>query len=350
MKQARLLFVALISITGCALEDEQPEAVDDSMTGTVADEISSSVAIGTTLETTDNLNLRTGPSTADSVIEVIPAGTPVSVVFRSTSSGGFYHIAAGRKIGWSSGLYLKVATLPAAHTLDSSIVAKMVEPTGSGHDDKGTYYSDRNYWNFCGPGSVTAALSYFTTHATTWPSGYFEEPYGPHTSRTYWTSSDRSRAYLMYIALQVKPPNFTSAGLADFHEYPSSGTGIGDTRDVLNWEASGHSGSYQTFFYEHVPASGLAASTLHHDVARDIYGGHAVVATVDTIDLPNWNHSVGHSIAIIGYDDNAGTYAYVDTCGQACNGSPNATTGGVWHIAQSRMYKAIMAWGHGYVR
>jgi len=350
MKHSRLLVVALFALSGCVVEGDQPEAVDDSMTGTIADEISSSISIGTTLETTANLNLRSGPSLSDSIIEVIPDGTPVSAVFRTTSSGGFYHIAYGRTIGWSSGLYLKIATPPHAHMLDTSIVKTIVEPQGAGHDDKGTSYTDRNYWNFCGPGSVTAALEYFTSHVKTWPAGYFEEPYGPHTSRTYWTSSDRGRAYLMHIAMQVKPPNFTSAGLASFHQYPSSGTGLGDTRDVLNWEASGHSASYDSFFYKVVPASGLTSATLHADIARDIYGGHAVVAAVDTAYLPNWNHSVGHSIAIVGYDDAAGTYAYVDTCGQACNGSPNATTGGVWHVAQSQMLKGIHAHGTGYAR
>ena len=167
MKHSRLLFVALFALSGCALDDGQSEAVDDSMTGTIADEISSSISIGTTLVTTANLNLRTGPSLSDSIIEVIPDGTPVSAVFRTTSSGGFYHIAVGRKIGWSSGLYLKVATPPRAHMLDTSVVTKIVEPQGAGHDDRGSYYVDRNYWNMCGPGSVTAALEYFTTHVTT---------------------------------------------------------------------------------------------------------------------------------------------------------------------------------------
>ena len=72
--------------------------------------------------------------------------------------------------------------------------------------------------------------------------------------------------------------------------------------------------------------------------------------TVDTGYLPNWSRALGHAIAIVGYDDSAGTYAYVDTCGKACNGSSQATNGGVWHVAQSKMHSAIAAFGAGYAR
>jgi hypothetical protein len=103
-------------------------------------------------------------------------------------------------------------------------------------------------------------------------------------------------------------------------------------------------------FYQTVGAGGLTSATLHHDVTRDIWGGHAVFADVDTTYLPNWSRSLGHSIAIVSYDDSAGTYAYVDTCGHRCNGSTQSTDGGVWHVSQSRMYQAIVALGAGYAR
>ena len=75
-----------------------------------------------------------------------------------------------------------------------------------------------------------------------------------------------------------------------------------------------------------------------------------MLADVDTAYLPNWSRSLGHSIAIVGYDDDAGTYAYVDTCGARCNGSAQATNGGVWHVAQGRLYSAIVSLGVGYAR
>jgi len=353
---ARLLIAGTIFSVGCVDEpadgggDDDPlPAADDSETGTAVQELSSSLTLGTTLVTTDNLNLRTGPSTSYHVIGVIPAGTRVSVVFHTSPSGGFYNVWASGSIGWSSGLYLKVATPPAAHTLSTSVVRKLVEPPGSGNDDRGHAYTDKNYWNFCGPGAVTAGLAYFTSNVTGWPAGTFTEPYGPHESTTYWGSSI-GRAYLMHVAMQVKPPSFTRPGLAHFATYPTTGANLSDSRDVLNWEASKHDDHWSTFFYQTVSASGLSSTTLHHDIARDVYGGHAVLATVDTAYLPNWSRSLGHSILIVGYDDTAGTYAYIDTCGKRCNGSAQATDGGVWQVGQSRLYHAILAHGAGYAR
>lgn len=362
MSYARYFLAGLLAVSACGIDDgsdpgEPMPAADDSMTGQITQDLSSTLTIGTTLVTTDYLNLRTGPGTTYSVIEVIPPGTPVSTVNRTSTSGGFYNILVGRHVGWSSGLYLEMASPPAAHTLDTSIVKMIVEPPGAGHDDHGTYYSDANYWNFCAPGAVTAAMSYFNSNVTSWPAGTFKEPYGPHVSTTYWGDSDtvsgystRGRAYLMHIALQVKPPNFSTAGLPSFSTYPSHGAILSDQRDVLNWEASGHASTWSTFFYQVVSASGLSSATLHHDITRDIYGGHAVVASVNTAYLPNWSRSLGHAIAIVGYDDTAGTYAYVDTCGKACNGASQATNGGIWHISQSRLYSAILSLGAGYAR
>ena len=96
-------------------------------------------------------------------------------------------------------------------------------------------------------------------------------------------------------------------GLPSFSTYPTTGSSLSDSRDALNWEASGHSSTWSTSFYQTVGASGLTSATLHHDVTRDIRGGHAVFADVDTAYLPNWSRSLGHSIPIVGYDDCAGT-------------------------------------------
>jgi hypothetical protein len=367
-EQIRGAFAALavgalsIALAGCGGTAEELQAADelwpaDDSVSSASQGLSSTLSIGSTLVTTDNLNLRTGPGTTYPVTLVIPAGARVSTVNRTTPANGFYNIIYGKTVGWSSGLYLAVASLPSAHSLDTSVVSKIVEPPGSGRDDQSAYYTDLSYWNFCVPGTVTAALSYFTSNVIQWPAGYFKEPYGPYITSTYWTSSDSvsgystvGRAYLMHIAMQSKPPSFSSPGLASFASYPSTGATLAGSRDVLNWEASGHASGWQNFFYQVVGASGLSAATLHGDIKRDIYGGHAVLTSVNTAYLPNWSRSLGHSIAVIGYDDSAGTYRYVDTCGARCNGSSQATNGGVWTISQSRLYSAIVSHGTGYVR
>ena len=329
------------------------DVADDSQTGIAPGGLTSTLTIGTTLVTTAKINLRSGPHATDSVLEVIATGTPVSTVFQKTPTGGWYRILVGTKVGWGSGLYLEVGHAPTAATLPTAVVKRIVEPPGSGSDDHGHAYTDDNYWNFCGPGAATAVLSYFGSQVTTWPAASFHEPYGPHVSTTYWASSDSAsvgRAYLMHIAMEVKPPSFTAAGLASFAAYPTHGTQLASARDVLNWEGSNHASAWRTFFYEDVSASGLSSTTLHRDITRDIYGGHAVFADVDTGYLPNWSRSLGHSIAIVGYDDTAGTYAFVDTCGTRCNGSATATNGGVHHITQSRLHTAITSFGVGYAR
>ena len=348
MTKAFLSVLSLIVLAGCTAQVGEPQAADDSVSSS-SDALSTSVAIGATLVTTDYLNLRTGPGTTYSVIEVIPAGARVSAVNRTSPDNGFYNIVFGDKVGWSSGVYLKTSSPPSSHTLDTAFVSTVVEPLGSGKDDEGTSYYDKNYWNFCAPGAVTAAVSFFTPKVASWPAGTFEEPYGPYRIKTYW-GDERGRAFLMHVAMQSDPPDFTEPGLPSFSTYPTRGSGLGDIRDVLNWEASGHASTWSTFFYQRVSASGLSSATLHADVARDIWGGHAVVATVNTSYLPNWSRSLGHAIAIVGYDDGKGTYEYVDTCGKACNGSAQATNGGVWQISQTKMHSAITSLGAGYAR
>src|SRR5438105_15522372 len=124
MTHAKFLFAGLVVVAGC-VDGDDPQAADDSATGTMSEELTSNVTLGTTLVTIDYLNLRTGPSTAHSIIEVIPPGTPVSVVYHTAPSGNFYNILVHRQVGWSSGLYLEIAHPPAAHTLDTSFVREI---------------------------------------------------------------------------------------------------------------------------------------------------------------------------------------------------------------------------------
>jgi hypothetical protein len=212
------------------------------------------------------------------------------------------------------------------------------------------------------PGAATVALYYFSpSNVTQWPAGDFKEPANaPNTipaAGTYWKSDESvngyhtfGRAYLMHLAEQVKPPSFTTPGIASFTSYPSTGSTIADARDAMNWEASGHAANWSTFFYTLVSASGMTATKLHDDIKKTIDGGHAVVVATDTAYLPNWSRSLSHAITVVGYDDVKTTYKYTDTCGVHCNGSANAKNGGVWTIAQSKLYDGIKADGAGYVK
>ncbi len=256
------------------------------------------------------------------------------------------------------------ATPQDAHTpgmLDTSVVSLIVEPEGVGTDDEGSSYTDKNYWNFCVPGAATVALYYVKPdNVTAWPAGHFKEPKNaPSTipaDGTYWESADNAsgypsvgRAYLMYLAMQVNPPSYTTPGITPFDSYPTPGAGATDLRNAMNWEASGHAADWNNFHYTIVAGGALSESTLHHDVQVDIDGGYSIVVFVDTGYLPNWSRSLGHAIAVVGYDDSAHTYSYADTCGKPCNGSPNSKNGGINTIDQPSLFNAIVANGAGYV-
>lgn len=95
-----------LSLSGCLaspyddVADEEAITEDEALTG--------SLPVGTSLRTTANVNLRSGPSTANGVLTVIPLGTTVTLQ-DSAPSNGFYRISYGGKIGWTSGTYLEPA-------------------------------------------------------------------------------------------------------------------------------------------------------------------------------------------------------------------------------------------------
>ncbi len=250
--------------------------------------------------------------------------------------------------------------LPLAKRLVTTDTQLIVEPPGSGVDDRGMSFVDLNYWNFCAPGGATVAAAYFgSTRVTGRAPSYFVEPYGPRQVRTYWASADsvsgyptKGRAFLMYMAEQVFPPGWATPGLVDFSYYPTTGATLQDTRDALNWEISGHSPYWASYYYAVQPAYGarFTEAQLHADVAWAVgYDNAPIVAAVNTAYLPNWSRALGHTITIVGYDDAAGTYVYLDTCGKLCNGSSSNRNGGLFTIARRSLYLAVASWGTGYL-
>lgn len=65
--------------------------------------------VGCTMPTTADLNLRSGPSTADPVLHVIPNGDTVTLL-SATASGGFLNVSHGGESGWASAMYLDTAS------------------------------------------------------------------------------------------------------------------------------------------------------------------------------------------------------------------------------------------------
>lgn len=113
----RAMWVAAgIALAGCAgtaggldSDSELLANVEDE-TASISAELSSGVPIGSTLQTTAPLNLRTGPGMGYRVRLVIPSGGKVVTVNRSTPSGGWYNIKYNGVVGWSYGGYLKLVS------------------------------------------------------------------------------------------------------------------------------------------------------------------------------------------------------------------------------------------------
>ncbi len=155
---------------------------------------------------------------------------------------------------------------------------------------------------------------------------------------TTWNNT-YNRSYLMYLAMDTKPPSFGSAGEFTFQTGSTADTNI---RDTLNWEASDQNAStWPGYFYGIEWASGLTQSALMADIQADIGSGHvADITAVNTAYLPSWSGTgkvLGHYVAIVGYNTYNSTFTYVETCGTQCGSDGN----GVYSISLSQLYNAI---------
>ena len=275
-------------------------------------------------------------------------------------------------------------TLPAARRLSVSWTRWVVEPYAYGRDERGNTYSDKTFWNLCGPGATTAALYYWQQILgypnVTGMAGYFLDPYaaegvswpipGPRVAvsgkkrlGTYWSGSDRlngflanGRGYLMYLAMAAQPATWQSPGMAVFASggkplYPTRGSSRSNIQTVMNWEISGHNADSwtETWYASVQKVDPTIAQDLRTAVMLDIgRDGVPVVGAVDTFNLPNWQAGSAtphtrHAIAIVGYDNTANppTYSYIDSCGHSCNSRAGNAAGQVHVISQANMVKAL---------
>jgi hypothetical protein len=280
--------------------------------------------------------------------------------------------------------------VPAKALMDTAWTRWIIEVQGVGRDEKGTSYSNLNYWKFCGDGAMTSALWYWqqrTGHPdVTGMAGTFIEPYvaegvpwpakGPRNSKgaqhgTYWSGSDavngyaaHGRGFEFYMAMAARPTGWTAPGFSVFSLggkalYPSLGTPITNIMAGLNWEASGHAADWNEAYYTIVtPQDPTLARDLAVAVTIDVGRDQVpVVAMVDTFDLPNWQNGsktphTRHAIAIVGYDNaaNPPTFTYTETCGKACDPRPGNHNGSTHTIPQATMVKAIQnQQGSGFV-
>jgi hypothetical protein len=250
---------------------------------------------------------------------------------------------------------------PQSAALDTSWSGLIQEPPRTGTDDHGAVYTDYNYALFCGAGTAAVVLYYWPAARTdvTTRAGTYTEPVDLGSNRkasTYWAAEDKGgygRGMILFMAETEWPaPDrhvswWSQPGLMNWTASPPS-TNVENLVDTLNWEASGRSSL--GYFYVIVPASHLTAAALLDHVHADISMGVPVVIAARTSDgthaLPHWSvkrtgSAVNHFITVVGYDDAAGTYRYMDTCGTTCNDENER--GGVGEIGQADLYALILA-------
>ncbi|MBI5547034.1 MAG: SH3 domain-containing protein [Deltaproteobacteria bacterium] len=113
-----LLAAALMTLAACGgtgmVESESITGADEATA--VDSELSSSVPVGSTLQATTNVNLRTGASTGYSILLVVPNGAKVTTVENTTPTNGFYKVKYSGTVGYSHGTYYKLVSSPSTST------------------------------------------------------------------------------------------------------------------------------------------------------------------------------------------------------------------------------------------
>ncbi|MDP2272860.1 MAG: SH3 domain-containing protein [Archangium sp.] len=118
MNTLRLTVLSVtVALMGCAGTAGETAAEGDLLTGaeefgTLSSELSTGVALGSTLRTSANLNLRTSASMNAQVRLVIPSGATVTTVNVTQPSGGWYNIKYNGVTGWGYGTYLTLVSQP----------------------------------------------------------------------------------------------------------------------------------------------------------------------------------------------------------------------------------------------
>lgn len=106
-------FITLIAVlvAGCAPSTNDPESEtvigEDETVATGEDGLSGPLAVGTVLKSTTGVNLRSGPSTSNSIYYTVAQGSLVTVQ-QSQPQNGFYKVKHNGTVGWSYGQYYVV--------------------------------------------------------------------------------------------------------------------------------------------------------------------------------------------------------------------------------------------------
>lgn len=107
MTARSLVLASVLALAGCGgsavVESVGIDGADDTVA--LGNELSSSVPVGSTLQATTSVNLRTGASTSYKILLVVPNGAKVTTVEKTSPVNGFYKVKYNGTIGYSHGAY-----------------------------------------------------------------------------------------------------------------------------------------------------------------------------------------------------------------------------------------------------
>lgn len=222
------------------------------------------------------------------------------------------------------------------------------------YDDAQHHYSDGYMYTLCGPGAADVTTDYWPVPPNTANYANVSDGLYP-TQYTNWNGADvdgttRMRGYMVHMAFQIEPPTWATPGMLPQSYFQSGelgGATLQVVRDTLNWEASGHSSVWASYFYINTwnssfTSESAAESSLHTAIVNDLYYNNVpVIVELKAGYLPNWSSSnmVYHFVTIVGYNDSTGQYTHVDTCKHftGCNGTGGVDTPDFHPVGQHQL-------------
>ncbi len=200
---------ALFALQGCSSSTESSDG--GNLVGAMESDLGGSVSypIGTTLQTTANLNFRTGPSTGYKILRVIPLGGQVVTVNQTSSNNGFLNVKYSGSTGWAYAAYLQPVN------------------NGGGGDDAGGGGGDAGGGNTSGASGAIARAKEGVGFSYWWGHGRFLSS-GPTSSNKgacsgSCPSCSHSGSYGAdcsgYVAKAWQVPSSNSSVSVDSHPY-----------------------------------------------------------------------------------------------------------------------------------
>ena len=111
LKGHPLLWLAVVAwVAGCGGASPSVESVElqgaDESVGTSTSALTACVTAGSSLQTTTDLNLRSGPATTYSILLTMPGGSVITEAGGGCPTSGWYKVTYSGVTGWASGTYL----------------------------------------------------------------------------------------------------------------------------------------------------------------------------------------------------------------------------------------------------